>query len=63
MIKITPENYDNEVKIIQLGSIDVQNWFTAPSLPGNFYSMTVEIYADSGTLLEKQTIDISPVYG
>lgn len=41
LIKVTPQNYDNAVKIIQLGSIDQQNWFTAPTLPGNFYNMTV----------------------
>ena len=63
LIKVSPENYDNDVKIIQLGSILQQNWFTAPQLPGNFYNMTVEIYSSAGVLLEKQTIDISPVYG
>ena len=30
LIKIIPQNYDNDVKIIQLGSILQQNWFTAP---------------------------------
>ena len=63
LIKIVPESYDNEVKIIQLGSFAEDNWFTAPNLPGNFYNMTVELYGTSGKLLEKQTIDISPVYG
>ena len=62
LIKVSPENYDNDVKIIQLGSILQQNWFTAPQLPGNFYNMTVEIYFNTGVLLEKQTIGISPVY-
>lgn len=55
------------MKIIQLGSISQSNWFTAPSLPGNFYNMTVELYGTVGgvpnVLLEKQTLDISPVYG
>ena len=63
LIKVVPDNYNNEVKIIQLGSADTPNWFTAPSLPGNFYNMTVELYGTDGQLLEKQTIDISPVYG
>ena len=30
LIKVTPQNYDNDVKIIQLGSLLTQNWFTAP---------------------------------
>lgn len=63
LIKLTPSNYDQEVKIIQLGSKSSSNWFTAPSLPGDFYNMTVELYSTSNVLLEKQTIDISPVYG
>ena len=46
-----------------MGSYDENNWFTAPNLPGNFYNMTVELYGTAGQLLEKQTIDISPVYG
>lgn len=41
IIKVVPENYNNEVKIIQLGSVAQSNWFTAPNLPGNFYNMTV----------------------
>lgn len=63
LIKLTPTNYNQEVKIIQLGSKLQSNWFTAPKLPGDFYNMTVELYSTSNVLLEKQTIDISPVYG
>jgi len=63
LVKLTPTSYDNGVRIINLGSVLEQNWFTAPSLPGNFYNMTVELYGANDVLLEKQTIDISPVYG
>jgi hypothetical protein len=62
-ITIYPTPYDNSVKIIQLGSEDVANWFTAPALPGSFYNMTVEMYSASGGLLEKQTVNISAVLG
>ncbi len=41
LIKLTPVNYNQEVKIIQLGSKLQSNWFTAPVLPGDFYNMTV----------------------
>jgi hypothetical protein len=37
--------------------------FTSPALPGDFYNMTVELYSGANLLLEKQTINISPVYG
>jgi hypothetical protein len=62
-VKIIPNNYDNQVKIFQLGTISQDNWFTAPSLPGNFYNMNVAVYTVNGTLLAKQTRNISPVYG
>lgn len=63
LVKLTPTLYDNGVRIIQLGSLLQQNWFTSPSLPGDFYNMTVQLYGAGSLLLEKQTIDISPVYG
>lgn len=63
LVTVTPNSYDNSVKIIQLASVAVSSWFTAPALPGSFYNMTVEMYASSGTLLEKQTVNISSVMG
>jgi hypothetical protein len=63
LITVTPTNYDNSVKIIQLASVNMSDWFTAPSLPGSFYNMTVEMYSGSGVLLEKQTVNISSVMG
>ena len=41
LITITPTSYDNTVKIIQLANTNSSDWFTAPSLPGNFYNFTV----------------------
>jgi hypothetical protein len=64
LVTLTPSSaYDNKVKIFQLGSVETANWFTAPSLPGDFYEMNVAIYSPSGTLIAKQTRTISPVYG
>lgn len=63
LVTLTPTEYDNNVKIFQIGSVSQTNWFTAPSLPGDFYEMNVAVYADSGTLVSKQTRSISPVYG
>lgn len=51
LIKLRPTNYDQDVKIIQLGSKLQANWFTAPSLPGDFYNMTVELYSPANVLL------------
>lgn len=63
LVTLVPNNYDNQVKIIQLGTVSQSNWFTAPSLPGDFYNMNVAIYSTTGTLIAKQTRNISPVYG
>jgi hypothetical protein len=63
LVTLVPTNYDNQVKIIQIGTVSQSNWFTAPSLPGDFYNMNVAIYAANGTLIAKQTRNISPVYG
>lgn len=63
LVTLTPDNYDNNVKIFQIGSVEQSNWFTAPNLPGDFYNMNVAVYADNGTLVTKQTRNISPVYG
>lgn len=63
LVTVTPANYDNSVKIIQIASVNTSNWFGAPALPGSFYNMTVEMYSVSGTLLEKQTVNISSVMG
>jgi hypothetical protein len=63
LVTIVPEGYDNQVKIFQIGSVAQNNWFTAPSLPGDFYNMNVAVYAPNGSLIAKQTDNISPVYG
>jgi hypothetical protein len=63
LVTLVPTNYDNNVKIIQIGTVSQANWFTAPSLPGDFYEMNVAIYSVSGALIAKQTRKISPVYG
>lgn len=62
-IKVNPSNYDNTPRIIQLGSRNEWDWFKSPSLPGDFYNMTVSFYGTNGQLLEKQTVDIAPIYG
>jgi len=63
LVTLVPSNYDNQVKIIQIGTVAQSNWFTAPSLPGDFYNMNVAIYSPTGALIAKQTRNISPVYG
>ena len=63
LVTLVPNNYDNQVKIIQIGTVLQSNWFTAPSLPGDFYNMNVAIYSNTGALIAKQTRNISPVYG
>jgi hypothetical protein len=63
LVTIIPTGYDNTVKIIQIGTVSQANWFTAPALPGNFYNMNVAIYSTNGSLIAKQTRNISPVYG
>lgn len=63
LVTLVPNNYDNQVKIFQIGTVLQSNWFTAPNLPGDFYNMNVAIYSNTGTLIAKQTRNISPVYG
>jgi len=63
LVTLTPTGYDNQVKIFQIGTVSQNNWFTAPSLPGDFYKMNVAVYAPNGTLISKLTKSISPVYG
>ena len=41
----------------------MSNWFTAPAYPGDFYNMTIEMYDGSNTLLEKQTANLTDVWG
>lgn len=49
------DTYDNGPRILKIGSKDMENWFTAPPLPGSWYNMTVLLYSADGTLLEAQT--------
>jgi hypothetical protein len=43
--------YDNGPRIIKLSSDNITNLFTAPSIPGGWYNMTVSLYAANGSLL------------
>ena len=54
-IDVDQNNYDNGPRILKLASRNMTNWFTAPSLPGWLYNMTISLYGTSGQLLEKQT--------
>jgi hypothetical protein len=51
------------VRIIQLANLNESNWFTVPMYPGDFYNMTIEMYGADGTLLEKQTANLSDIWG
>jgi hypothetical protein len=43
--------YDNGPRIVKIASLSNSSWFTAPSMPGSWYNMTVLIYSPNGTLL------------
>lgn len=55
--------YDNGPRIIKLSSDNITNLFTAPSIPGGWYNMTVSLYAANGSLLQKQTTKNCSVIG
>lgn len=62
-VSLIPDTtYDNTVKIVRLSDNSNANLFTTPSLPGNFYNITCDLYS-GGQLLEKQTINITRVLG
>jgi len=63
LVTLVPTGWDNQVKILQLGTVDMSNWFTAPTLPGDFYNLNVAVYSNTGVLYSKQTRKISSVYG
>ena len=44
LVTIVPTGWDNKVKILEIGTVDDTNWFTAPNLPGDFYSLNVAVY-------------------
>lgn len=50
-IDIDQTTYDNGPRILQIASRNTTNWFTAPSLPGSLYNMTISLYGTSGQLL------------
>ena len=39
---------------MRIASRNRTNWFTAPSIPGILYNMTISLYGTSGQLIEKQ---------
>ena len=63
LVTIVPTGWDDKVKILQIGTVDDTNWFTAPSLPGDFYNLNVAVYDTSDVLFSKETRKISSVYG
>lgn len=50
-IDVDHTTYDNGPRILQIASQDPANWFTAPSLPGSLYNMTISLYGLDGKLL------------
>lgn len=52
---IDQSTYDNGPRILQIASKNMTDWFTAPSIPGSLYNMTISLYGVNGTLLEKQS--------
>ncbi len=50
-IDVDQNAYDNGPRILRIASRNMANWFTAPSLPGILYNMTVSLYGTSGQLL------------
>jgi hypothetical protein len=63
VITIDTTGYDNGARIIQLANSNISKWFTAPAYPGDFYNMTIEMYDSAGDLLEKQTANLSDIWG
>lgn len=55
MMDIDETLYDNGPRILQVGSRNMTNWFTAPGMPGWLYNMTISLYGTDGKLLEKQS--------
>ncbi len=39
---------DNGPRILKIANSNITNWFTAPSIPGSLYNMTVSLYGLSG---------------
>ena len=54
-IDIDQSSYDNGPRILRIASRNRANWFTAPSIPGILYNMTISLYGTDGQLLEKQS--------
>jgi hypothetical protein len=50
-IDIDQTTYDDGPRILQIASKDMANWFTAPSVPGTLYNMTMSLYGTLGQLL------------
>ena len=49
-----PSHYDNGPRILTIGSTDEDDWFTAPSEPGNWYNVSILMYDASNVLLEAE---------
>lgn len=63
LVTLVPgNNYFNRMAIIKLSDFDQQNLFTSPQLPGDFYNITVDIFAQD-LLLERQTVNLSRIRG
>ncbi len=54
-IDVDQENYDNGPRILRIASKKNSSWFTAPSIPGILYNMTISLYDTAGQLIEKQS--------
>lgn len=63
VLTVDTTGYDNGARIVQLANSNMSNWFTAPAYPGDFYNMTIEMYGATGTLLEKQTANLTDIWG
>jgi hypothetical protein len=46
-----PALYDGGPRILRVADSTPSHWFTAPTLPGSLYNMTISLYAADGTLL------------
>lgn len=53
LVTLVPgNNYYNKMAIIIISDFEEKNLFTSPQLPGDFYNITVDIYAQD-LLLER----------
>ncbi len=48
-----PASYINGPALIRIKNTNYSNWFTAPSIPGNWYNYTISLYSVNGTLIQR----------